>query len=267
MHREGPAPGAEKNDELADGRCHRHKDEHHHDHRHDARHLPADEQVAHDRGDDDPPDGPADPSLQFDASQTPDAADFAFFVEVLSAIYRSEYAPERDETLSDEQREQQAKIATQAYTLLHSWRRVPGTTDTGIDGAALEEWVKKARLFCEQAGRLSIGDQKIGEVLAHCRPDPDGTWPCAAVRDVIEITRSRHLETGLSVSVTNKRSVTTRSPTGGGILERDEARSFREWGAATRLEWPRTSALLQKIAAQYENEAKYHDDSAERFQW
>ncbi len=57
-----PAPGADKNDELADGgRQHRHQDEHHHDHRHDARHLPANEQVAHDRRDDDPPDGPADP--------------------------------------------------------------------------------------------------------------------------------------------------------------------------------------------------------------
>lgn len=104
-------------------------------------------------------------------------------------------------------------------------------------------------------------------MLAHSPADADGTWPCAAVRDVIEITRSRNLETGLSVGVTNKRGVTTRSPTDGGILERNEARSFREWGATTRLEWPRTSALLQKIAAQYESEGKYHDDSAERFQW
>ena len=34
------------------------------------------------------------------------------------------------------------------------------------------------------------------------------------------------------------------------------------------LEWPRTSALLHKIAAQYEAaQAKYHDDHADRYQW
>jgi hypothetical protein len=67
--------------------------------------------------------------------------------------------------------------------------------------------------------------------------------------------------------VTNKRGVTTRSPTDGGILERIEARSFREWGALARLEWPRTAALLYRIAAQYEAEGKHHDDDADRYQW
>ena len=163
--------------------------------------------------------------------------------------------------------EAQRSIANQAWTLLHNWKHVPGSSDGKVDGAALEKWVKEARILFEKAGRAEIGDQKIGEVLAQSPRDEDGTWPCLPVPELIEIARSSEMETGIAVGAANKRGVTTRSPTDGGKQERDLAEQYRNRSAKTRLEFPRTSATLAKIADSYEWDAKHHDDDAERRQW
>jgi hypothetical protein len=104
-------------------------------------------------------------------------------------------------------------------------------------------------------------------MLAWAPGDADGTWPCEPVRDVIEVTRSRDLETGLYIGVKNKRGVTSRGMLDGGDQERDLARRYREHSEAARFEWPRTSAVLDRIADSYEAEAKEHDDDVERRQW
>lgn len=187
-----------------------------------------------------------------------------FFVEVLSIVYRKKNEPKTD---SEELSEEARSIVTQAWRLLHSWAHPPGLKDGQIDGAALESWVAKARKLCAEADREVIGDQQIGQVLAHAPSDPDGKWPCKPVRDVIEITRSRDLETGFMVGVSNKRGITTRMPSDGGAQERELANTYRLWSKAVRLDTPRTSAVLEKIAEGYEVEAKRHDEDAERGQW
>jgi hypothetical protein len=190
-----------------------------------------------------------------------------FFVEVLSAIYRSNRPDEEEQIPEGEERERRAAIASNAFTLLNSWRLVPGLADRRIDAEALARWVSKARELCEKAGRKEIGEQKIGEILAHAPDDSDGTWPCLEVRDVIEAACSSHIESGLLVGIHNKRGVTTRSPTDGGAQERDLALTYRRHAKAIRMEWPRTAAALEKIASSYDFHAKEHDADAERIQW
>ena len=53
----------------------------------------------------------------------------------------------------------------------------------------------------------------------------------------------------------------------GGTLEREEASYYRKQAKAVRLKWPRTSAVLQRIAESYLAYAKEHDQDAERRQW
>jgi hypothetical protein len=84
---------------------------------------------------------------------------------------------------------------------------------------------------------------------------------------VIELFRSTDLETGIHTGVINKRGVTTRLPTDGGAQERDLAARYEAWSEKTRLQFPRTSALLAKIAKGYEWDGKYHDDDADFRQW
>jgi transcriptional regulator with XRE-family HTH domain len=188
-----------------------------------------------------------------------------FFLEVLSIAYRAENEKGLDEAASDY--ELKASMAAQAWTLLHSWKHVPGSSNGKVNGAELESWVRAARILCENAGRAAIGDQIIGQVLSHSPADDDGTWPCLPVRELIEITRSNDLEIGIQTGVINKRGVTTRLPTDGGAQERDLAKLYRRWSENTRLEFPRTSAMLAKIAKHYEWDAEFHDNDADMQQW
>jgi len=114
---------------------------------------------------------------------------------------------------------------------------------------------------------LSVGDQQIGSVLAHASANAAGVWPDVPVRDLVAVTRSKALESGLILGRRNRRGVTSRGMTDGGAQERDLAKIYREWSRATELQWPRTSAVLERIAKSYEHEGQKHDEDAERHQW
>ena len=201
-------------------------------------------------------------ALQRVLSSTP-----KFFVDVVRAVYR----PSKESGVEEPpppNAEQAQNIASQAYNLLQDWQRMPGLTDAGtVDAAALEAWVKEARMLCAQAGRTSAGDNHIGQILAAAPPEPDGVWPAIAVREVIEIARSRDLERGILAGVHNRRGPTWRNMQAGGLPERERAKLYRRCAAETALEWPRTAAILEVIAESYEQHGQWHDQDAERRDW
>lgn len=190
----------------------------------------------------------------------------AFFVEVLSALYRPD--PESGVVESEHANsEHAAAVVKQAFDLLQSWRRVPGSYGATVDAAALKSWMTEARTLSTKAGRGRIADQTIGHVLAKAGNDADGFWPPIGIRDAIESTRSRELEQGIAIGVLNKQGVTVRSPTDGGQQERDLAVFYRASSQAVASKWLRTSALLDRIAKDFEQMAERHDESAERWEW
>lgn len=88
-------------------------------------------------------------------------------------------------------------VANQAYRLLNEWDRLPGTQDDGtIDGTALEAWIKEARSLSKTVGREEIADSRIGNMLAASPFGADGNWPAEAVRDVIDLFRSKPMIDG-----------------------------------------------------------------------
>jgi transcriptional regulator with XRE-family HTH domain len=91
------------------------------------------------------------------------------FVELLSLVFRPKDQPaEESNEISEEERQR----AQNAYRLLKSWRKIPGSRDDRtIDETALLAWVQKARSLAKDRGLLEICDSRIGEVLAH---DPHG---------------------------------------------------------------------------------------------
>jgi transcriptional regulator with XRE-family HTH domain len=190
-----------------------------------------------------------------------------FFIEVLSALFK----PSEESGIVEpppENPEHARAIASRAFNLLHLWNRVPGTMPDGhIDGAELEKWVRETRKLAAAVGRAEIADQKIGEALSASPMDADGIWPAVPVRDVIEITRSKDLEVGFAIGLYNRRGVTTRLPSDGGAQERDLAERYRGFAKNTALEWPRTSATLERIAQSYEEDARRHDEDTERMDW
>jgi transcriptional regulator with XRE-family HTH domain len=190
-----------------------------------------------------------------------------FFTEVICAVFK----PTEESGIVEEppaNLERAQAIASQAYNLLRLANRVPGATANGsIDGEMLERWVKEVRILAKKKGRAEVADQKIGEMLSASPQDADGNWPAGPVRDAIEITRSADLETGFVIGHMNRRGVTMRMPRSGGELERNEAARFHGYSKALALEWPRTSAVLERISKSYEEDARRHDEDAERMDW
>lgn len=188
-----------------------------------------------------------------------------FFVELLSAVFAS-----KDDLPPDDPAaiETARAIATQAFRVLEGWARVPGSDEEGtIDGAALEAWVKEARRLCAEAGRAEVGDSRIGQILSAAPRIPGEAWPPEPVREVIEMCRSRDLEEGFGIGLYNRRGVTVRAPTDGGQQERDVASQYRADASACAFTWPRTQAVLQRIAEGYEHDATREDQGAEQRDW
>jgi DNA-binding XRE family transcriptional regulator len=187
-----------------------------------------------------------------------------FFVQLLSAVF-----PAKDDVAPDDPAAFEAAraIATQAFHVLEEWKRVPGSDDTGvIDGAALKAWVKEARQLCAEAGRADVGDSRIGRILSAAPRVPDEAWPPEPIREVIEGCRSRDLEQGFQIGLYNRRGVTVRLPTDGGQQERELAAQYRV-DALACFTWPRTQAVLERIAQGYERDAAREDQDAEQRDW
>ena len=172
--------------------------------------------------------------------------------------------------------------ATQAYRLLEAWKKVPGTIeiipvkdrDDGdiifprgrVNEKDLFSWITTARELAKECGRLEPCDSRIGQVLAYAPEDPDGTWPCEPVRNVLEDIKSETLERGLVIGVYNKRGVHLRIK--GGIQEMMLAKKFRDYATIVQSKWPRTGAVLRSLADGYERDAKWEAerDQIEEFE-
>ena len=189
------------------------------------------------------------------------AAEPAFFLEVLVIHYKARSAPKSDEP-ADENKQARVK---RAWQLLRDWSRVPGTRDDGtVDAVALNRWINEARALAAKADREVVGDLAIGGAFARSPEDPDGTWPCLAVREVIERLESDGLGRGFMTAVFNGRGVNFRVMSGGGLEEREQARRYESLASLVRTRWPRTGALLDAISHRYVDDARARDQESAR---
>jgi hypothetical protein len=187
------------------------------------------------------------------------ARDSSGFVQLVSALYRSDDEPKRALT------SQQQVFNHLAYVVIHEWRYLPGSIDGGvIDAGQLTEWVRSARLAFLDSGRTAIGDEQIGEILASSPIGEDGVWPAEAVRELIESIGSRRMDAGLHIGRKNRRGTTSRGLFDGGNQERALENTYREMAAKIATRWPRTARLLRGIADSYQSEARDNDDRGER---
>lgn len=184
--------------------------------------------------------------------------DPAFFAEVVALFHRSSTVERREISEEDVDRGQRG------YALIESWRTIPGAQEDGsVDGATLREWVLLARSELRKRGLDSTGDEEIGKVLRYSSDDPDGAWPAVAVRHAIEELASEDLEHGIQIEVYNSRGWTSRGPTEGGVQERELAEQYTGYAALLNDRWPRTAAMLRRVADSFRRDAGRHDADAE----
>ncbi len=198
------------------------------------------------------------------------------FIDILKLVYRCKNEKPRDYS------DQEKARAEQASRLLRQWKTVPGLLgehieeekDNGdisfsegqVDSEKLSTWVNEARRLADECDRLDICDFKIGHVLAYTPYDLKGHWPCETVCNLIEKLASSKLEHGIEAGVYNKRGVHARAK--GGTQERELAAKFHGYAQQVCSRWPRTAAMLNRIADGYELEARHFDeeDAFEEFE-
>jgi hypothetical protein len=83
------------------------------------------------------------------------------------------------------------------------------------------------------------------------------------VRDLIEELASEQLERGVEVGVFNSRGVFMKPPTEDGQQERQIAERYQRYANHLGDGWPRTGAMLRRIARRYTSDAHREDLNAE----
>ncbi len=186
------------------------------------------------------------------------AEDAAFFVKVVALAY----SPEGEDPPRLDERAR--RVAQGAYSLLSSWRTLPGEDNSRVSHRVLHRWITEAQAGLEAVGRLPIGLTVAGQMLSGSPHGRDGSWPCTAVREVIEEVESTDLEEGVAVGVHNRRSSGVRDAGVGGAAERELAQEYDGYSIAARAKHRRTARMLRGIAESYGRAADREDRRAER---
>jgi hypothetical protein len=179
-----------------------------------------------------------------------------FFIKIICDAFAPSSGPK--EPITDD-RKLRARLG---YQVLQSMKMVPGFSSGIGDLDHLRAWISEVRALAKVADREVITDQQIGQVLAYAPADTDdGAWPTKKIRDLIEELAAEQIEVGIMISRFNQRGSFRKELFDGGNQERGIAKQYRDWAAAAR-NWPRTKALLERIAEDWHRQAKRADTEA-----
>ena len=149
-------------------------------------------------------------------------------------------------------------LASSAYELLCRAKRLPGSNDKGeLDARKLQDWIVEAQALARRYGREGVGEQFIGQLLAHSPKGKDGVWPAEAVRDVLEVVGTGKIANGMVVGRLNARGAVWRG--NGGEQERRLSEEYRTWSNQVAPRHPFAARMLIEIASSYDREAQRHD--------
>ena len=88
--------------------------------------------------------------------------------------------------------------------------------------------------------------------------DEDQSWPCRAIRRIATEIKTPDLSSGMFCGICNSRGATWRS--GGGDLERQEEKKYREMADLIRFDSPFVAAILDSVADSYRRDAERWDE-------
>ena len=199
------------------------------------------------------------PNLERQLAESP-----AFFVQVLALAFKRNDDGQDPPEWGIEDPKLRDYLAIAAYSLIDQIERTPGTDPEGkVNAEELLDWVAEARRLCVEHGRVEIGDQKIGELLSKSPAEGDGSWPCRPVCEAMERIASQQIGDGFNIGVLNGRGAYSRRIDEGGVQERELAAKYRGWAQQRAFDYPYVSSVLERIAADYDQEAKREDTQVE----
>ena len=198
------------------------------------------------------------PNLEAQVAKSPE-----LFVQMVTLACRRRGGGEDPPEWRIEDAKERQVTELAALRVLDGIKRIPGQDENGrIQTKPLSNWITAVRQLCRQHGRVEMGDQLVGQLLARAPAGEHGEPPCEAVCQVMEEMASSHLGKGFNVGVHNLRGVQTRGE--GGLQERELATTFRDRAERLHFEYPYVGGLLENIARDYEQEADWWDSEAEK---
>ncbi len=181
------------------------------------------------------------------------ASNPSFFCEVLSLAFRSDNESES----APEPSEKQKDMAQNAYQLLDAWRIPPGMQPEGNFSASIfNQWFQSVKKMCEKSGRLGVALSRIGHVLLHCPPDPNGLWIHHDVANILngEDENAEKMRNAFSKAIFNSRGAHWVDPTG--EPERELAAKYKQQADdVENAGYYRLAPILRNVAEAYEQEA------------
>jgi len=193
-----------------------------------------------------------------------------FFAQLVSFKYKPRVedgdavCDNTEAPVPDNDEEQVASRYHMADTVLSQWKLYPGVDEEGPerDRIALD-WAREALRLTKTQHRRTVGEHEIGYVFARMPEANDGVWPSLAARILLEEDQHPEISEGLHIGRVNQRGVVSKAIGEGGKQEREIASSYRKNARQLQAQYPRTAALLDGLARDYEREAE-RDDSRER---
>ena len=201
------------------------------------------------------------PNLERQIAESP-----AAFVHALALVFKRNDDGQDPSEWRLEDPKRHTGLALAAYHLLRLIGHIPGTgADGKIDAEALLNWMTEVRRLCAEHGRVEVGDEKIGELLAKDEPptEGNGVWPCLPVCEAMERIASQQIGAGFLIGARNRRGVHSRGMDEGGSQERELAAKYRGWARRRAFAYPYVSSVLENIAASYDRDAKREDAEME----
>ncbi len=196
------------------------------------------------------------PNLESQIAQSP-----ALFVQAVALVYKRSDEGQDPPEWRIENLEQRGAVASAAYRLLDTIKKIPGTEENGrIKVETLVAWLAEVRHLCREYARADVGDQSIGQLLAKAPAGENGIWPCEEVCEAMEEIASPEIGEGFHIAVHNSRGVHWRGE--GGTQERELAAQYRGWAERLHFNYPYVGAVLEGIAADYERQAAWEDSEA-----
>jgi addiction module HigA family antidote len=183
------------------------------------------------------------------------------FLQALVFAFRRNDEGEDPPELRPGNQDTASGLASAAYRLLSSAKRLPGTNDDGeVDARKLRDWVTQVRMLTHQHAREAVGDSIIGQLLASSPEGAGGMWPSEPVREVLEDIGTAEMANGMMTGRYNARGPHFRAPGGG--AERDLAAQYREQSAGAASRYPFTARMLKGLASMYDRDAEWQDTEA-----
>lgn len=175
-----------------------------------------------------------------------------FFCEIIQLVFKSKKDQKSTQALSEDKQ----VIVRLAWRLLHNWRTVPGSLESGgFDAQSFNSWLADVKKLTRESGHLDVAMSQIGEVLIYAPTGANNLWLHEAVAEALNMQDAEIMRDGFRLGLYNSRGVHMVDPSG--QSERDLAEQYRK--KAEEIEnatFIRLAVTLRELADGYDRDAE-----------